>query len=171
VASISVVAELAAYVDELLAEHWEDLELTLAIARGAPGEQLEVVVVSVDGQPTRSVAAIPAPPCSAACLSAVGTATRLGSCRAEPVAVRMTAVVGCCDAVVLMRHADGRVHQADEASGPLIELLRWWVNLIPCPTCATRSVRPQRLLTAETDGRFDTRPPHSSRPSSAADLA
>jgi hypothetical protein len=46
VAPISVVAALAAYVDELLAEHWEDPGLTLAIARSGPGEQLDVVGAS-----------------------------------------------------------------------------------------------------------------------------
>jgi hypothetical protein len=133
VAPISVVAELAAYVDELLAEHWEDPGLTLAIARNACGDPLDVIVVPIDEQPMRSVAAVHAEPSSAGCISALGTATKLEPADAEPVPVRVTAVVGCCETVVLLRHRDGRVQPAVETAGPMVELLRNWAYLVPCP--------------------------------------
>jgi hypothetical protein len=136
-AAISVVAELATHVDELLAEHWEDPGLTLAIARSAIGGRPEITIVSIDDRPLRSVAEVPATRCAAACLAALGTIERLGHHDGERVPVRLTATVSCCEAVVLVRHRDGRVDKADEASGPMIELLREWANHMMCRSCAT----------------------------------
>lgn len=138
----SGVEALAIFVDELCRDDGRDFEPVVAIARERPGREPVIVRIPLPPGPGLTLSGLPSPSCIAACLSVIGTRTRLDTAFEDQEEVRTTVAVSCCQTAVVTRLASGRRDCSSMASGPIVELLKGWAALSPCAACREQVDRP-----------------------------
>jgi hypothetical protein len=120
----TAVEQLAAALDSLAAERWEDLSATYAWLDAHDGG------LRFGPPPATSVHAV-----AVTCLG-----RRRGvddHDRGEEI-VRVTVATSCCVTAAVVRHRDGRTQHADHADGVAVATLRQWASLAPCRRCSRK---------------------------------
>lgn len=133
-ATTEPVARLAAALDGLMAERWDEHVTTYAwlageTARSGGGDL---------GHGDLRVGCKWDEPVSVVGATTLGTARRLSGEPEEDELVRVTVAASCCQVALVMRRRDGRVEHTRQVEGRTVALLRSWASLRPCRGCAVR---------------------------------
>jgi hypothetical protein len=115
------VYRLAAELDTLAAERWDDLSATYAWIDADNGH------LRLGPPPSTRVHAV--------AVTCLGTRLVDGREPGEEV-VRVTVAASCCDAAALLRYVDGRSELASSVDGVTVATLRQWAFLDRCVACA-----------------------------------
>lgn len=119
---------LAAALDRLAAQRWDDTTATYAC-------------IQLDGGFDLRVGTLPETRALAVAVTAVGMSRRIDGDGLRKHAVRMTVSVSCCEVAAIVRHPDGRSEYARRAEGVTVATLRTWASLEPCATCDPNAAR------------------------------
>jgi hypothetical protein len=121
--------DVAAHVDQLLAEGWEVGPRLVAL------EPDNAIVLEPVDEPVEAAIAHLGRKCAAvACLSALGHVTADGCDGDHRQRARITIAVTCCEVATVIRLEDGTAQATGEASGALVAVLRSWARL-DCSSC------------------------------------
>lgn len=118
------VYRLAAELDTLAAERWDDLSATYAW-------------IDADNDDLR-LGPSPSTRVHAVAVTCLGTRLVDGRELGEE-AVRVTVATSCCVVAAVVRLSDGRTEHAGSADGTAVATLRQWASLAPCETCAHKA--------------------------------
>lgn len=121
----TAVEQLAAALDALAAERWDDLSATYAWLDADDGGLRF-------GPP-------PATRVHAAAMTCLGCRRRLDGDDSAGETVRVTVATSCCVVAAVVRHSDGRREHAGDADGVTVATLRKWASLAPCRRCTRKA--------------------------------
>ncbi len=124
------VERLAAALDQLAAERWDDFAATYAWVHHVDDDYLDLRL----GAPPETRAL-------AVAVTSVGIGRRVDGGDSGEQTVRVTVAASCCQVAAVVRHRDGRVEHASHAEGVTVATLRQWASLAPCCACACASQR------------------------------